>query len=89
VPVAAVLVASIRLHFVDVRLHLRYRGPNVILCDAPLGKGDEMGWFEHGSTILVFAPAGFRLLVSEGTRIRAGEPLMRLPTAPERTPGPG
>ena len=81
VPVAAVLVASIRLHFVDVRLHLRYRGPNVILCDAPLGKGDEMGWFEHGSTILVFAPAGFRLLVSEGTRIRAGEPLMRLPIA--------
>ena len=79
VPVAAVLVASIRLHFLDVRLHLRYRGPNVMLCDALLGKGEEMGWFEHGSTILVFAPPGFGLLVSEGTRVRAGEGLMRLP----------
>ena len=27
VPVAAILVASIRLHFLDVLLHLRYRGP--------------------------------------------------------------
>ena len=58
VPVAAILVASIRLHFVDVRLHLRYRGPNVIGCNARLVKGEEMGWFEHGSTILVFAPPG-------------------------------
>lgn len=79
VPVAAVLVASIRLHFIDVRLHLRYRGPNEIFCDARLGKGEEMGWFEHGSTILLFAPPGFSLVVPEGTRIRAGEALMRLP----------
>ena len=81
VPVAAVLVASIRLHFLDVRLHLRYRGPNTILCDALLGKGEEMGWFEHGSTIIVFAPRGFALgeAVREGARIRMGEPLMRLP----------
>jgi phosphatidylserine decarboxylase len=81
VPVAAVLVASIRLHFLDVRLHLRYRGPNVIDCDAHLAKGQEMGWFEHGSTILVFAPGDFRLheSVQEGRVIRAGQPLMRLP----------
>src|SRR5262245_6311369 len=89
VPVAAVLVASIRLHFLDVRMHLRYRGPNGMPCDALLGKGDEMGWFEHGSTILVFAPRGFSLLVHEGARVRAGEALMRLPRASERTPGPG
>ena len=81
VPVAAVLVASIRLHFLDVLLHLRYRGPNVIPCDARFAKGEEMGWFQHGSTILVFAPAGFRLheSVREGAVIRTGEPLMRLP----------
>src|SRR5262249_54902112 len=79
VPVAAVLVASIRLRFLDVRLHLRYRGPNFIACDARYAKGAEMGWFEHGSTILVFAPPGFRLLASEGSVIRVGEPLMRLP----------
>src|SRR6185503_20964412 len=53
VPVAAILVASIRLHFLDVLLHLRYRGPNVIACDAIYRKGEEMGWFQHGSTIIV------------------------------------
>jgi len=81
VPVAAILVASIRLHFLDVLLHLRYRGPNVIACDAPFAKGEEMGWFQHGSTILVFAPRGFELCanVTEGARLRVGEPLMRLP----------
>jgi phosphatidylserine decarboxylase len=79
VPVAAVLVASIRLQFLDVTLHLRYRGPNVIACDARFAKGEEMGWFEHGSTILVFAPRGFSLLAAEGSLVRAGQPLMRLP----------
>jgi phosphatidylserine decarboxylase len=81
VPVAAVLVASIRLHFLDVLLHLRYRGPNAIACDARFAKGAEMGWFQHGSTILVFAPRGFELCANavDGARIRVGEPLMRLP----------
>ena len=80
VPVAAVLVASIRLHFLDVLLHLRYPGPNVIHCDARFAKGEEMGWFQHGSTILVFGPPGFALheRVREGAPIRIGEPLMRL-----------
>jgi phosphatidylserine decarboxylase len=88
VPVAAVLVASIRLHFLDVRLHLRYRGPHAMNCDARVAKGQEMGWFEHGSTILVFAPPGFTLLVAQGARVRAGQALMRLPTVVERTQGP-
>jgi phosphatidylserine decarboxylase len=40
-----------------------------------------MGWFEHGSTIVVLAPPGFTLSPSlqEGARLRMGEPLMRLP----------
>jgi phosphatidylserine decarboxylase len=81
VPVAAVLVASIRLHFLDVLLHLGYDGPRVIPCAARLAKGAEMGWFEHGSTILLFAPRGFALhqSVHEGRVLRVGEPLMRLP----------
>jgi phosphatidylserine decarboxylase len=81
VPVAAILVASIRLHFLDVLLNLKYRGPNAIACDAHLKKGEEMGWFEHGSTIIVLAPKEFSLCdtVKEGTTIRMGEPLMRLP----------
>jgi phosphatidylserine decarboxylase len=81
VPVAAILVASIRLHFLNVLLHLRHRGPNVIACNTALRKGEEMGWFEHGSTIIVFAPESFELCdgVAEGATIRMGEPLMRLP----------
>jgi phosphatidylserine decarboxylase len=78
VPVAAILVASIRLRFVDVRLHLRYRGPNVIACSAPLMKGEEMGWFEHGSTLIVLAPRGITLdpSIVAGRRIRMGQALL-------------
>jgi phosphatidylserine decarboxylase len=80
VPVAAILVASIRLRFLDVLLHLRYRGPNVIPCDAVLQRGEEMGWFEHGSTIIVLAPPGVGLAegVVEGARILMGQPLLRI-----------
>jgi phosphatidylserine decarboxylase len=81
VPVAAILVASIRLHFVDVLLNTRYRGEAEIPCRASFSKGQEMGWFQHGSTIITFAPKGVTLCgsVQEGTVIRAGRPLMRLP----------
>ena len=77
--VAAVLVASIRLHFLDVLLNLKHRGPNVIGCDAAFRKGDELGWFQHGSTVIVFAPDGYALCddVREGATIRVGQPLMR------------
>src|SRR5271165_5806938 len=80
VPVAAILVASMRLRFLDVLLHLRYRGPNVIPCDVGLSRGEEMGWFEHGSTIIVFAPQGAALseAVREGERIQMGRALMRI-----------
>lgn len=81
VPVAAILVASIRLHFIDVLLHLRYRGPQRIACQASFRKGEEMGWFQHGSTIIVFAPPGFTLCdgIAEGRTIRMGEALLRRP----------
>lgn len=81
VPVAAILVASIRLHFLDVTMNMNYRGAAEIDCDAPFRKGDELGWFEHGSTIIVFAPKGFRLCddIGEDTVLRAGRALMHLP----------
>ena len=77
VPVAAILVASMRFHAIDVLLHLRYRGPQDIPCHAVYAKGDEMGWFQHGSTILIFLPPGFQRVegIEAGTRIRMGEPL--------------
>ena len=78
VPVAAILVASIRLHFLDVLLHLRWRGPNEMPCDAAVTKGQELGWFEHGSTIIVFVPPGFAPAsgIAEGQRIRMGQALL-------------
>jgi phosphatidylserine decarboxylase len=81
VPVAAILVASIRLHFLDVLLNMRYRGEAEIPCMASFTKGQEMGWFQHGSTIIVFAPKGLALCgsVQQGAVIRMGRPLMRLP----------
>jgi phosphatidylserine decarboxylase len=81
VAVAAILVASIRLHCLDGPLNLQHRGPNVMPCAADCRKGDELGWFEHGSTIIVFAPERFALCdnVRDGARVRVGEPLMRLP----------
>jgi len=79
VPVAAVLVASMRFHAVDVLLNLRYQGPNNIPCDARYAKGQELGWFEHGSTILMFVPPGFALAegIETGQQIRMGEALLR------------
>lgn len=78
VPVAAVLVASIRLHFIDVLLNLRYKGSNSMACDASYRKGDELGWFEHGSTIILITPPGFRLSnsITEGQPVRMGQALM-------------
>ena len=79
VPVAAILVASIRLHFLDVLLHLKYAGPQRIACSAAFTKGQEMGWFQHGSTIIVLAPKGFVLSdgLREGSVMRMGQTLMR------------
>jgi phosphatidylserine decarboxylase len=83
VPVAAILVASIRLHFLDVILNAQSRGPTVFPCDARVRKGDELGWFEHGSTIIVLTPDHFEFCdnVREAATIRAGQPLLRRSSA--------
>jgi phosphatidylserine decarboxylase len=77
VPVAAVLVAGIRLHCVGL---LRDRG-RLVPRDVRWRKGEEIGWFEHGSTLIVLAPDGFALCAGarDGERVRMGQPLMRLP----------
>jgi phosphatidylserine decarboxylase len=82
VPIAAILVASIRLRFLDVLLSMDYHGTTNIPCDATFSKGEEMGWFEHGSTIIVLAPRDFVLCdeVQAGSSTRVGRPLMRLPS---------
>lgn len=82
VPVAAILVASIRLRFLDMPLDRERQERRTVRCNTIFRKGQEMGWFEHGSTMIVFAPKGFTLCknVEEGRVIRVGQPLMRLPS---------
>jgi phosphatidylserine decarboxylase len=81
VPVAAILVAGIRLRFLNQMLRDHDGVQRIFPCDVSISKGDEMGWFEHGSTIVVFAPAGFRICdtVQQGTTIRMGQRLMQIP----------
>lgn len=81
VPVAAILVAGIRLHEVALPSDRTHRDPWIRSCDVAFGKGAEMGWFEHGSTIVVLTGPGFSLSerASLGTMIRMGEALMHLP----------
>jgi phosphatidylserine decarboxylase len=79
VPVAAILVASIRLHFLNILLHMGYKGAKTMACNADFSKGQEMGWFQHGSTVIVLAPAGFALCegLEQGTHVRMGQALLR------------
>ena len=82
VPVAAILVASMRFHCVGRDLNLRYRGPNRLPCRARFAKGEEMGYFRHGSTIILFATHRYALRehVQSGARVQMGEALLkRLP----------
>jgi len=77
VPVAAILVASLKFKFLAETLSLKYKGPNRISCQASFRKGDELGYFQHGSTVIVFATNEVKIAegVKEGNRIRMGESL--------------
>ncbi len=90
VPVAAILVASIRLHGIDTLFHSGWSGEKKFTCDVQFRKGDELGWFQHGSTIIVFAPKGFTLAenVSPGQHIKMGKALMHLPVGKQARSAP-
>lgn len=78
VAVAAIIVASVRVHGLAEPLNLRYQGRNRISCDLSFTKGDEIGYFEHGSTIVVLTSKEYRFAngIMSGQTIRMGEPLM-------------
>jgi phosphatidylserine decarboxylase len=78
VPVAAILVASMKFHCLPDDLNLQYQGPNRIRCSSQYKKGEEMGYFQHGSTIIVFATSNYRLAdgLSQGQIVRMGEALL-------------
>ena len=78
VAVAAILVASVKLHGLDEPLNLRYRGPNELSLERRYARGAEIGYFEHGSTIVLLVSNAFRFhdSVRTGKTIRMGEPLL-------------
>jgi phosphatidylserine decarboxylase len=77
VPVAAVLVAGIRLHALQDTDWMRDRHVTTPHAPIPYAKGQEMGWFEHGSTIVVLTSPLWAPLASlkEGDRLRMGQAL--------------
>jgi len=70
VAVAAILVSDIRLAFV---------APTDPARGVTLRKGDEMGWFEQGSTLVLLMPCGFTFAPVRvaGDRLVAGDALLR------------
>ena len=81
VPVAAILAAGIRLHFLDVVMNMNYfRCGRNRLFDAR-ATGRRAGLVRARATIIVFAPRGFRLCdgIADGTTIRMGQSLKVLP----------
>jgi len=80
VPVAAILVASMRFKCLDMALNLQYRGENRLACNASYEKGEELGYFQHGSTIIVFATSHYSFCenIQKGERISMGSPLLQV-----------
>jgi len=83
VPIGAIGVASLRLHCLDATLGIEYEGPNHFVCDARYAKGQELGWFELGSTIVVLASENLELAegIRAGREVRVGQPLLTASTA--------
>lgn len=78
VPVAAILVASMKFDCLEETLDLNYQGKNTLDCDASYEKGQHMGYFQHGSTIVLLCDENydFASSVKEGEIIRVGQALM-------------
>jgi phosphatidylserine decarboxylase len=80
VAVAAILVASVKFTWLDNPLDIRYKGPKKIACSAAFEKGEELGYFQHGSTIILFATTDFEFVdgLKTGETIQMGRPLLAM-----------
>lgn len=80
VAIAAILVASIRLAGLPHPLDLAYSGATRLALNRCYRKGEEMGYFEHGSTIVLLTTPGYRFCdgLRGGEVVRMGQPLLRL-----------
>lgn len=76
--VGATNVGKIRLLFDDIRKQVFQRGPfqRKYRPEIPLRKGEEMGCFELGSTvILLFEKDAVKLSIQAGNSVRVGKPI--------------
>ncbi|MFK5984396.1 MAG: archaetidylserine decarboxylase [Pseudomonadota bacterium] len=78
VAVAAILVASMKFNCLNKNLDLKYQGPNSIPCSKSYLKGEEIGYFQHGSTIILFASSNYRFTenLNSGDNVKMGEQLL-------------
>lgn len=85
VPVGAILVASVRLHCLDRSFRVGRPGPETFVCSSDYGKGEELGWFQHGSTIVLLLPPSVELLpqLRVGQVLRVGRAIARFKTQPD------
>jgi phosphatidylserine decarboxylase len=79
VAVGAILVGSFHLNFLDSQPGSTYSRPTRIPCRASFSKGGELGYFHHGSTVIVVATERPERseLVRTGRVMRMGQPLLR------------
>jgi len=80
VPVGSLLAGSIRLPWLDGVHPINKRGSRTMQFEHEFSKGEEMGWFEHGSTIVLFSPPEAVPLATlkTGRVIRMGEPVFQI-----------
>lgn len=78
VPVAAILVASMQFNGLDTVIDGRYRGPRKLDYRQCVERGDELGFFRHGSTIVMFVPPEFSLAPQwqQGDKVSMGMALL-------------
>jgi phosphatidylserine decarboxylase len=79
VPVAAIWVAGIRVHALQDFAWHDTAEPIALPMPPVYAKGQEMGWFEHGSTIVMIVPRGYELVHGwkDGDRLKMGQALLR------------
>lgn len=78
VAVGAVLVGSIQVHAVGRPLNQEYGGPFHLPCHVAAARGEELGYFHHGSTIIVIASPGLvpHAGIATGSTVRMGQALL-------------
>lgn len=79
VPIAAVLVASLKVHGIDQTLDLSLGQNTTFHLNTDVLKGQELGYFQQGSTIILFVDSRLKDFGewAVGHRINMGQALFR------------